>query len=148
MSDLFDEEVIPMPPVSVAMLEEIADAVLALVAPDHLVVPRSLDLLHLAEHVLPGHGIHVEAASAAEMGHREGLTDPVSDGRNINILIVESLWRELILTPSNAVRARATILHELGHAASRSRDPQADTDAPGGAKRAAGAPHAARAEGV
>jgi len=116
MSDLFDEEVIPMPPVSVAMLEEIATEVLALIAPEHLLKPGPLDVLFLAEHVLPARGIHIEAASAAELGSREGATDPVSDGRDINVLIVESLWRELLRSPTGAKRARATILHELAHA--------------------------------
>ncbi len=114
MSALKGEDTISMPPLRMATIEDVADAFLRAFYPQALLEPRPLDMLHLAEHVLPQYGIHVSPASATEMGDNLGLTD-ASGSSAIEILIREELWDRLLQGGPMANRGRATVAHEFGH---------------------------------
>ncbi len=116
MSKFLDELVFIMPPSSTAALERRATEFLLQVAPSHLKRPSALEVLDLAENILPQKlGIRVYPASPQELGPREGATDPTSD-EGIEVLIHERVWEELLAGGRRANRARATVMHEIAHA--------------------------------
>lgn len=111
----FVENVPRMPPLAMSVIEHIGEQTLAELCPAALEKPIALDVLELAERVLPRYGINVTPASAVELGDRVGAT--LSQGqREIEILIDSNLWEELKVGGRIANRARATVLHEVGHA--------------------------------
>jgi hypothetical protein len=127
MGDLFAEEVPPMPPISMAAIEELGEGLRAELLPyldasgtdleGALAAdgPAALDVLYLVEHVLQRYGIDVYPASVLELGDREAATFPDSTGRT-TILIREDSWEQLMAGGRQANRARATVMHELAHA--------------------------------
>ncbi|RKH69068.1 ImmA/IrrE family metallo-endopeptidase [Corallococcus interemptor] len=114
MSALQGEDTISMPPLRMATIEDVADAFLGSFFPQAQQSPMPVDLLHLAEAVLPRYGIYVSPASVTEMGDNLGLTDP--SGSTTEILIREDLWDNMLRGGPAANRARATLAHEFGHA--------------------------------
>ena len=115
MSDLLDELVFPVEPVSMAMLERLGVEVLRVLEPAVLNSPRALDVLRLVDYELQNYGLDVISASMAELGSREAATDIGTDGR-IVILLNEQQYEELAVGGPIAYRARATVIHELAHA--------------------------------
>jgi len=114
-TDYGREPVIVMPPMSTAAIEEVGLAVVRELHPEALERPMALDVLYLVDQVLPQYGIHVYPADPAELQQEEGLTNPAGDGE-IEILIREEYWTNLTLGGRRANRAKATVLHEFGHA--------------------------------
>lgn len=114
-TDYGREPVMVMPPMSTAAIEEVGLAVLHELHPEGLERPIALDVLRLVDQVLPQYGIHVYPADPAELQQEEGLTNPAGDGE-IEILIREEYWNTLGAGGRRANRAKATVLHELGHA--------------------------------
>jgi len=115
MSDFLEEEVPPVNPLSVAAIEELGRCFLEQLSPETLKAPRPLDVLRLADGQLPEFGVHVYPASRAELGNRDGATDPRGDGEVV-VLIAEGVWEQLELTPPKSFYARTTVCHEIGHA--------------------------------
>lgn len=116
MNRFWEGKVVIMPPVSTAKLERQGIEFLRKVAPSHLSMPRVLDVLDIVENILPYTlGIRTYPASPEELGPREGATDPTSD-EGTDILILNSLWNDLLGGGRQANRARATIMHEIAHA--------------------------------
>ncbi|NRD45959.1 ImmA/IrrE family metallo-endopeptidase [Corallococcus exiguus] len=109
------EDTISMPPLRMATIEGVAEAVLAEIFPEALKKPMPVDVLHLIDNVLPAYGIHVSPAGAVEMCGNLGLTDPAGS-TSIEILIQEDSWDRLQIGGRSANQARATVGHELGHA--------------------------------
>lgn len=117
MSSFLDEEVPPVRPLSIGAIEELARVVLAQLAPEMLLAPRALDVLHLVDQELPRHGIHVLPASREELGDRHGATDPSgADDDDVDILVDEDTWAQLEAGGPGAYHARTTVCHEIGHA--------------------------------
>lgn len=115
MSSFLEEEVPPVRPLSIAAIEEVGRCFLAQVAPDTLRRPKTLDVAHLSDELLPQYGIHTIPASIEELGHRAGATDPKGNG-DINILVSEEVWDDLLEPAPLCYFARSTICHEVGHA--------------------------------
>lgn len=115
MSDFLEEEVPPVNPLSVAAIEELGRCFLEQLSPETLKAPRPLDVLRLADDQLPQFGVHVYPASRAELGNRDGATDPRGDGEVV-VLIAEGVWEQLELPPPKSFYARTTVCHEIGHA--------------------------------
>ncbi len=117
MSSFGKEQVLIMPPMSTAAIERKSIELLQKISPETLSSPKPLDILHLAEYVLPQIGIHVGPGSNAELVGCEAFTDPDGkDGNDINILLREDSWNQLLAGGRDANRVRATIAHEIGHA--------------------------------
>jgi hypothetical protein len=115
VNDLLHEQVIPMPPVSLGLLERVAQVVIAELFPGQCIGPGQLDVLKLVDEVLAARGIDVYPVSPAELGHDcEGATDWEGSGR-ITIRIREDLWHALAKGGRRANRARSTVIHELAH---------------------------------
>lgn len=115
MSSLKGEDTISMPPVRMSTIESLGEAFLSLFCPNALVQPMAVDVLHLAENVLPEQGINVTPASVEEMGDNLGLTDP-SGSASTEILLRKDVWNGLLMGGPRANMARATLAHEFGHA--------------------------------
>lgn len=115
MSSLLDEEVPPVNPLGMAVIEELGRCFLEQFSPETLVCPRALDVLRLVDELMPEFGIHVYPASRAEIGDRAGATDPKGNGE-IAILVAETVWDQLELPPPRNYYARTTVCHEIGHA--------------------------------
>lgn len=117
MSELYasSERVLRMPPLSVATLERLAEALLLELAPEALTSPCSLDVLRLIDDELPKWGIHIYPATSAELGASEGLTSP-EGSKDIEIIVAADQWHDLEDGGPVANRARATVMHETGHA--------------------------------
>lgn len=115
MSSFLEEEVPPVRPTSVAALEELGRCFLAQLLPNTLERPQSLDVAQLSELILPRFKIHTIPASVEELGNRAGATDPKGDS-DINILINEEVWDDLLEPAPGCYFARSTICHEIGHA--------------------------------
>lgn len=115
MSDFLDEEVPPVNPLSMTIIEEIARCFLSQFSPDALIKPQPLDIVDLVENKLPDYGIHVTPASREELGDRAGVTDP-SGNEEINILVSEEIWDSLFESVPTNYFSKTTICHELGHA--------------------------------
>lgn len=115
MSDFLREKVPPMPPISMAKIEEIGNKALQLLCPEALDTPQALDFCKLVDLGLPKFHVHVYPAAEVELGDRLAATDPSGD-RDINILLARDLYDSLFQGGRMAHRARATIAHELGHA--------------------------------
>jgi hypothetical protein len=110
-----DEQVVAMPPVSMATIEMLAETILVDYAPEVLDRPTALDVKALIETKFQEHGIHVAPASYAELADRHGATDPKGQGE-INILLSEQLWNDLFFHGSGERMARSTVIHEFCHA--------------------------------
>jgi hypothetical protein len=115
MSSFLEEEVPPVRPLSVAAIEELGRCFLDQLSPDSLGSPKPLDVAKLSEVILPQFGIHTIPASAEELGNRAGATDPKGDG-DVNILVNEEVWDDLVEPPPQCYFARSTVCHEIGHA--------------------------------
>ena len=115
MTDFLDEEVPPVQPLSVAALEEVGRVFLEQLAPEVLSTPQALNVIKLVDDVLPQFGVHVLPASREELGHRAGATDPKGD-REVDILVSEDVWDDLLKPAPRCYFARTTICHEIGHA--------------------------------
>lgn len=114
MNDLLHEQVIPMPPVSLGLLERVAQVVIAEFFPGETVGPGEFDVLRLVDDVLPGVGIDVYPVSQAELGMDcEGATD--WEASPVTIRILDEQWHALAEGGRRANRARSTVVHELGH---------------------------------
>jgi len=109
------EPVIMMPAMSMAMIEEMGEAVLNQLSPEALQHPGALDVLNLVDFILPKYRINVYPADPADLQQEEGLTNPEGDGE-VEILIRDEYWQQLEVGGRRANRARATVLHELSHA--------------------------------
>lgn len=84
-------------------------------APDHLDGGGALDLVRLADHELQQAGVQVYPVHSDELPDAEAETR-ASDGRWIEILVREELYRALYEADANTNRARSTLAHEIGHA--------------------------------
>jgi hypothetical protein len=115
MSNFLDEEVPPVNPLSITVIEELGRCFLEQLAPEMLEEPRSLDVLHLADTPLPKFGINVYPATRAEIGDMVGATDPIGDAE-IDILVSEEIWDALEQPAPVSHYARSTVCHEVGHA--------------------------------
>jgi hypothetical protein len=114
MSKRLVEEVIRMPPISMAEIEQIANEILGSLCPRALQKPTRIDLLHWVDYELPANGIHVTPVDEEELPDSEAET--LSDGTTeIEIIIRRSYWEMLLAGGRRAHRPRATIGHELGH---------------------------------
>lgn len=115
MSDFLDEEVPAVNPLSMDAIEELGRCFLEQLAPHVLDAPARLDVLELVDTRLPEFGINVYPATRAEIGHREGATDPSGEGQT-TILVSEEVWTALELEGPRSFFARTTVCHEVGHA--------------------------------
>ena len=113
---LNDEEVPPMPAVSIASLERLGQELLSELFPAALLTPAAIDVLDLADHKLQRYDIHVVPVDAAELPGRHAATDPVDRGRGIEILVEQELFDGLVRPGRAGNMARGTVLHEVGHA--------------------------------
>lgn len=110
------EEVLEVPPLRMATAERLGEAVLEEFEPTALQRPMSLDLGEWVERLLPARGINIYPADDATMPDMEGFTDPDDCTENRSTIVLrESLWDALLYQGSAANRAKATVLHELGH---------------------------------
>jgi hypothetical protein len=76
MSDIFaGETVIPMPPLSMPAVEQLAEGILAELSPEALEQPVQLDLLEWADTKLARSGIHVAPEQSRKVDPHEGLGD-------------------------------------------------------------------------
>lgn len=114
-ASFLDEQVVAMPPIGMAALGLLGEAFLRQMAPDTLKNPGALDVRALVEITLPEVGIHVAPASSEELGDRHGATDPSGQGE-INILLSEELWNDLMYHGTRERMARSTVIHEVCHA--------------------------------
>lgn len=114
-SDYLSEDAFWVPPLSTAVIEELAESFLAEVAPEVLQTPTSLNVVGLVEDILPQYLIHVVPASSVELGPRHAVCDPGGTDE-INILIEEGLWEALFDGGYKANFARSTVTHEVAHA--------------------------------
>jgi hypothetical protein len=115
MSDIFaGETVIPMPPLSIPLVEQLAEGILAELSPKALAEPTEVDLLEWVDTKLAKHGIHVSPVSDDKLPDSEALTIPANAGAEI--LVRESAWDDLLTGGRKANRVRATIAHEVPHA--------------------------------
>jgi len=115
MSDFLEEEVPPVNPLSIAVIEEVGRCFLEQLAPEMLQLPQPLDVLDLVDTRLPRFGIHVCPATRAEIGDRAGATDPKGDSE-VTILVSESVWDKLEEPAPISHYAKTTVCHEIGHA--------------------------------
>jgi Zn-dependent peptidase ImmA (M78 family) len=111
MSDLLHELVPRMPPLSMAVIEDLADKVRA----ELKIGDGPIDFIALIDHVLPDYGIFVYPASDFELKDMLGATIP-EDETTTTILIRKDLWHDLYVGGSQANMAKATLMHELSHA--------------------------------
>lgn len=112
---LNDEEVPPMPPLSMRAIEGIAEGLLAEIEPSALLQPTRLDLARWADQTLMEYGICVTPASARELGDRLAATDPTDRYGTTDILMERFHFDELMAGGRASNRARGTLVHELGH---------------------------------
>lgn len=112
---LLDEEVPPVNPLSINIIEELGRCFLSQLAPDSLSKPQPLNVLELVDSKLPQFGIHVCPASREEIGDRHGATDPQGSSE-INILVDEKIWNALEAEAPRSHYAKTTVCHEVGHA--------------------------------
>ena len=115
MSSFLEEEVPPVRPLSTAAIEEVGRCFLEQLMPDVLKEPQPLDVARLSDEVLPQYGIHTIPVSVEELGDRAGATDPKGNG-DVNILVSEEVWDDLLEPAPHCYYARSTICHEVGHA--------------------------------
>lgn len=117
MSDLLDEHVPRMPPISMATLEQVAERALELLDPGALTAPRAVDFAKLVDTGLQNFRIFVYPADPDQLEDRLAFTDSSgATGDDINILLSVDLWNDLTRAGRHANRARATVAHELSHA--------------------------------
>lgn len=116
MSDLLDESVPRVAPLSMATIEELGRCFLAQLASSTLQSPQPLNVCELIDRVLPEFGIHVSPASGLELGDREAATLIDDSGDGIEILVSEGVWENVRDDSPLAYYPRSTICHEIGHA--------------------------------
>jgi hypothetical protein len=114
MSTDLHEAVPPMPPLSMAIIEQVGVRMLEEFAPEMLQAAGPLDIVTLIDRTLPGYGVHFYPASAIELEDRMAATDPSGDRETI-VLLRHDLYEELYEGGRAAHRARATVAHELAH---------------------------------
>ncbi|MCS6898511.1 MAG: ImmA/IrrE family metallo-endopeptidase [Myxococcales bacterium] len=115
MSQLLNETVVAVPPLSLRAIEERAAEIRALLVALTKVSGLALPWDELVDRHLPRVGLLFYPASAAELGDREAATDP-SGEEAIHILMRPELYEALTIRGPGGNRARATVAHELGHA--------------------------------
>lgn len=115
MNSFLEEEVPPVNPLSMAAIEELGRCFLEQLAPEALTKPQPLDVLDLVDRRLPEFGIHVYPATRAEIGNRDGATDPKGN-TEITILLAEDVWNMLDQPAPKCHYAKSTVSHEIGHA--------------------------------
>lgn len=115
MSNLADEPVLEMPPLSMRSIEGIGAAALEHFAAA-LREPTPLDVLNLAEVTLPKSGIHVYPVGAWELPDQEAVTDPRTSTGEVIIRVREEVYDDLVRGGARARRPRATVMHEVAHA--------------------------------
>lgn len=109
-----NEWVVPVSPKSTESIIAVAEWTLGALQPTALVQPEQVDVLGLVEHRLPKEGVHFVPASRDELPDSEAETN-ISLRGDIEVLIREEQWHDLIGGGRQAHRARATACHELGH---------------------------------
>jgi len=115
MNDWMSDKVSAMPPLSMDRIEGLAELILEEISPDSLAAPTPFDALHLLERVLPDLGVHILPGEEGELRGCEAFTDPAGTG-DIEILVCEDMWDDLLDGGRPANRPRATIAHEISHA--------------------------------
>jgi hypothetical protein len=106
-----------MPPLSIAAISRLAEAVLEHVSPECLLSPRPFPVLEVFEEILQNFGIDTYPVADDELPDAEAVTNPDGQrGDRITIRIRESAFDELVEGGRTALRHRATLPHELGHA--------------------------------
>lgn len=108
------EFVIPMAPMSVAAIEEVANAFLKEFCPEALLTPTPLPLARWLDVDLQKRGIHVIPVKTEELPDAHAETDPTTEQIEIRMRAEEY---DAIFTHGPKTNfARATVCHELGHA--------------------------------
>ena len=114
MSNIFAETVIAMPPLSLACLELLGETVVATFQPEALITPQPIRVREWMDDLLPRFGVHVMPASYEELGDHVAVTYAAGDSES-EILV--SAWiYENLADEERPHFARATVIHELGHA--------------------------------
>jgi hypothetical protein len=104
-----------MPALSMSSIEQIANNFRTELIPELRSDPLPLPVLDLVDNRLSAYAIFCYPARHAELGSRHAATD-AAGGPEINIIMEQELWDQLIDGGRRANRARATVAHELGHA--------------------------------
>lgn len=104
-----------MPPMSMATLEGIGEALLEELCPEMLMEPAPLNAVKLLRDVLPSRGIFVHSASETVLDGRAAVTMPLGE-KETQILVAGSLYDQLLDGGKRAYFARSTFTHELSHA--------------------------------
>lgn len=103
-----------MPGLSMACVETLAETVLGVFQPSALVAPEPIDVAGWVDNILPRFGIHVLPAADDELRDCAAITYPTGEAES-EILVAEWIWHDLA-HDAHPVFARATVMHELGHA--------------------------------
>jgi|GEM_PF-1268928 len=115
MTQLFAEDVIEVPPMSLRDVELRSAEVRQLLVSLTRCGGPALPWDELVDRHLPRAGLLFYPASSAELEDREAATDPSGSG-SILILMQAKLYESLTDPGPGGNRARATAAHELGHA--------------------------------
>lgn len=111
------ERVIPVPPTSTRKILERAYEFLDEFEPDRIHAPGILDYDKLINVELPRKKIDVYPVEPDEIPGAEGQTSVSRDApARLEILILDDYYEALSFQNSSTVRARSTIIHEVGHA--------------------------------
>jgi hypothetical protein len=108
--------VLRMAPISMRAIERIGVSILETLCPEALERPTRLDVQRLVEHELPRYEIHVYPVAQSELPNEEAVTYPQEATGEVVVAIREEIFNELLAGGRRAHRARATLMHELGHA--------------------------------
>jgi uncharacterized protein DUF955 len=103
-----------MPGLSMACVEALAESVLSVFQPQALATPQAVEVAAWVDTILPRFGIHVMPAADDELRDCAALTYPSAEGES-EILVAEWIWHDLA-HDARPNFARATVMHELGHA--------------------------------
>jgi hypothetical protein len=103
-----------MPGLSMACVETLAENVLSVFQPSALSAPEPIDVTGWVDTILPRFGIHVLPAADDELRDCAALTYPSGEAES-EILVAEWIWHDLA-HEARPNFARATVMHELGHA--------------------------------
>jgi hypothetical protein len=116
MSKFGGELVLRMPPISKNRIIQIAEQVLSEIAPEMLEAPRPLPVLRLIDYSLPKLKVFITPVAAGELPYEEALTLPDDAGGGaVDVLIRTDGWHSILRGGRAGNRARATVMHELGH---------------------------------
>lgn len=103
-----------MPGLSMACVEALAESALGIFQPSALSSPEAIDVTGWVDRILPRFGIHVVPAADDELRDCAALTYPSGEAES-EILVAEWIWHDLA-HDARPNFARATVMHELGHA--------------------------------